>query len=188
MNKQITVTFEFDVDTQTVSKLNCFVDGVESKKKTTTKASTKSKETTLEEKPMITLETNKYQFNNRAVSDMELAWEDRIVIKYEKLDGAKIPTPIIGKDEAFDEQGTGNKLTKTNSVAYRGKANTILAEYGTEFELVPFKAGRWKLVSVSGGKPITYEEVVEQAEKIDVTILTDDTEEDNEIEEMTFSL
>ena len=43
--------------------------------------------------------------------------------------------PIIGSDIAFDEEGSGNKVTKSNTVTYKGNANTILAEYGTEFSL-----------------------------------------------------
>lgn len=27
--------------------------------------------------------------------------------------------PIIGKDVAFDEEGTGNKVTKSNTITYK---------------------------------------------------------------------
>lgn len=186
VNKQITVTFEFDVETGNVSKLKVFADGVEQKKKTTTKTSTK-KEAVLEDKAVIVLEPNKLVLNNRCVADMQLVWEDRVVIKYEKFPGVKKPIPIIGKGESFDEPGSGNKLSKTNTIQYRGNANTILATYGTEFGLELYKEDIWKLIPINGGET-TYEEVDEKAEKLDVTILVDEQEEEIEIEDIQFKL
>ena len=187
MNKQVTVTFEFDVETQTVSKLACFVDGIESKKKTTTKAS-KVKEIVLEDSPVITLEATKLLLNNRAMSDMALKPEDRVIIKYEKFIGSKRLVPIIGSDLSFDQEGAGNKITKSNSVVYRGKANTVLAEYGSEFTIEPYKEGIWKLISLTKSEE-TYEEVVEKADNIDATIIVDDeNEQDIEVTEIKFEL
>ena len=45
--------------------------------------------------------------------------------------------PIIGREELFE--GSGNRLTKSNTISYRGEQNTILREYGTCFKLVRFK-------------------------------------------------
>lgn len=181
MEHQITVTFSFNGETNTVSKLNCFVNGVESKKKTT-----KTKDIVLEDKAILTLESNKIQLNNKAVSDMKLEWEDRIVIKYEKIEGTKKFFPTI----ALGEEGVGNKLTKTNSVIFKGKANTILSQYGNEFELEPFKEGVWKLVTIGGLEPNAYEAIEEKVESLDVTIPVEDTntEEDINLNEITFKL
>jgi hypothetical protein len=44
--------------------------------------------------------------------------------------------PVIGTDEAFGTKG-GNKLTKTNTISFRGSANEKLAEYGTTFTIEP---------------------------------------------------
>ena len=139
MIKKVNVTFDFDPETNTVKNVNCFVDGVEKIRKTTTTKKKKEKIEELETNSIVTLESNKLIFNNKAVSEMEIEYEDRIVIKYEKI--GKENLPIVGKDLAFDEEGSGNKVTKSNSVSYRGKVNTILSEYGTEFELVPYKDG-----------------------------------------------
>lgn len=195
--KQVSVTFEFDPTTTTVSNLTCFIDGVEKKKKTT--RSTKKKENeVLEDTNIIVLEDNKLVFNNRAVDTMGLEWKDRVVIKYETIKDAPKgtkPFPIIGKDESFDEEGSGNQVTKTNTVSYRGKANTILKEYGSEFTIETYvtKAypdGIYKLVTTDGGNEnLTYEETVEVAEEIDITVLTDEGHgEDKKIDEMTFKL
>ena len=197
--KQVSVTFEFDPTTELVSNLKCFVDGIE-KKKTTTRSSKKKEDIVLEDEPIVKLEETKISFNNKCVADMELKWEDRIIIKYEKIKGVKKPVPLIGKDISFDQEGSGNKLTKTNTVAYRGKANTVLAEYGNEFTIQPYLEGSWansegiyKLVPISNVADVnctddnSYEEIVKEAENIDLTVFTKDNE-NIEIDEMTFKL
>lgn len=187
---QVTVTFNFDPTEETpVSDLTCFIDGIEKKKKTT--RSTKTKEIVLEDEALVTLEPTKIQLNNKAVAEIGIVYGERIIIKYEfeKLPGGKKKYfPVIGSDTGMGEEGSGNKITKTNSVAYKGKANTILAEYGTEFGLEPFKEGVWKLVSKNAPvKPMTYEEVETQAEDLDVTIFVDDDDQ-TEINLMPFKL
>jgi len=178
--KQVTVTFEFEPETETVSKLHCFVDGIEKKKTRTVK----KKDVVLEDEAIVTLLDNKLVLNNRAAAELAAEWQDRIVVKYEKFD--KIPIPIIGKDIAFDTEGAGNKVTKTNTIAYRGKANTILKEYGSEFSLEPYKEGIFKLVSTDGTLP-AYKAVEEKAENIDIPLISDE-EPEIEIEKMTFKL
>lgn len=186
--KQISVTFEFDPSTETVSKLKCFVDGVEKRKTTTTRS--KKQPTEIETDAIITLESNKLVFNNKAILDIGLEYQDRVVLKYEKNKDFPIPFPIIGTDISFDQEGSGNKVTKTNSVSYRGKANEVLAEYGSKFGIEQYAEGIWKLISLDGTKPLIYESIVDKAEEIEeesVKILTED-DEDIEINEMTFKL
>lgn len=190
MNKQVTVTFEFDPAEELVSNLKCFVDGVE-KKKTTTRSSKKKEDVVMEDEAIITLDSGKLLFNNKAVADMELSYQDRIVIKYEKIKGSKLLIPTISKDDE-----AGNKLTKTNTIAYRGNQNTILAEFGTIFGIESMGGDTWKLISknpsikkevVKVSKEDTYEDVVAKAEEVDLSIITED-EENIEIEEMMFKI
>lgn len=182
MNKRITVTFQFDPETETVSDLQTFVDGVEKKKKTTKKVSTK--EIIMEDEAILTREDNKLVLNNKCAATLEVKAEDRIIIKYEKIGKKRVP--IIGTDLSFEEEGSGNKITKTNTVTYRGKANTVLAEYGTVFKLENYKPGIWRLVS-NEVDPKTYEEAVEMAENVEADLLTEDNDT-IEIEELTFKL
>lgn len=186
MIKQINVTFEFDSETELVSNVQAFVDGVEKKKTTTKKASTK-KEVVLENEAIVTREDNKLVLNNKCVNIMGVKTDDRIIIKYEKI--GKTRVPIIGTDTSWDEEGSGNRLTKSNTVAYRGKANTILAEYGVNFKLESYKDGLWKLTSDEplNKEPKTYEEAVEMAEFVEAELLTED-DDTIEIEELTFKL
>lgn len=186
--KKVVVTFDFDAETDSVKNVECFVDGIEKKKKTTTPK--KKKEEVIESNAIITLESNKIIFNNKALADLKAEAGDRIVIKYEKSkDGNAYP--IIGKDLDFDEEGTGNKITKSGSVSYRGQANTILANYGSEFNLEPYKEGIWKLVSDSQPQFESNDEL-ENFKKLsskmeEPEIITEDDDE-YEIDAMTFQL
>lgn len=185
--KQITCTFNFDPETESVSDLTIFVDGIEKKKKTTTR-STKTKEPeVLEDTPKIILEPNKLSFNNRAIADMKIEYQDRILIKYEKdptVKGKKL-VPFIGRDLDWNEEGSGNKTTKTNTVSYRGNANKVLAEFGSEFTIeATDKEGIWKLVSLDK-EPSNIEEVQEAADDITPEIFIDD-DDTTEIGEITF--
>ena len=185
MIKQVSVTFEYDTEEDVVSNVHAFVDGVEKKKKTTKKATT-TKDIVLEEEALVVREANKLVFNNKCVQEMELTPENRVIIKYEKIEKTRFP--IIGTDLSWDQEGSGNKVTKTNTVTYRGSANTILAEFGTTFKIEEHKPGLWKLISKDPvSAPKTYDEALSQAENVEIDILTldDDT---TEIDELTFKL
>ena len=186
--KQVIVTFEFDPETELVSNVLCTIDGVEKKKKTTKKKSEVVEE--MAKEPLITLETTKLVFNNKAVADMEIEYEDRIVIKWEKKDKTgKQLIPIIGKDIAFDEEGAGNKVTKTNTVGYKGKQNAVLAEFGSIFTIEPYKDNIWKLISTTSPTTSrTLEETVKAVSKVDPILITEEGDNDVEIEELKFIL
>ena len=189
--KQVIVTFNFDPETEMVSDVKCTVDGIEKKKKTTKKVKEVIEEMSTE--ALITLESNKLVFNTKAIADMAIEYEDRIVIKWEKEEGkGKTMIPIIGKDISFDEEGTGNKVTKSNTVAYKGKSNIVLSEFGSEFKIVPYREGVWKLVSTSTNGTISnpttpLEEVLEEADETETDLLVD-TDENTEIDPLTFQL
>lgn len=184
MIKNIIVTFQFDTETDSVSNVQCSVDGVEKKKRTTKKKSDVVEE--MASSPLITLEPTKLSFNNKAVADMEIEYEDRIVIKWEQKD--KTLFPIIGKDSAFDEEGSGNKVTKSNTIGYKGKQNAVLAEFGNEFTIEPYKDGLWKLISTTSSNTVkTLEETIKVSEIVEPDLIVDGTDE-IEIDEMTFTL
>lgn len=189
MLQQFTVNFTFNPEDNSISDLTTFVDGIEQKKKTTRSSKKEKEEVVLEDTAKVTLEPTKLCFNNKAVADMELVYQDRLVIKYQKIAGAKKPIPLIAKDVDWNEEGTGNKLTKTNTLSYRGKANTILADFGSEFELELYKDKVWKLVSTNAPvkEEVTREVIEEEADGIDPTIFTDDDNTD-EIGEISFTL
>lgn len=125
------ITFDFNPDTNEYTPIKKELIKDEAPKKSTVKA--KVEETG---DPQITLESNKYVFNQAAASLMGIEWEDRISIKYQKVDGLLFP--IIGKDEAFGTGG-GNKVTKSLTVSCRGNANERLSKYGDTFTITKLK-------------------------------------------------
>lgn len=84
--------------------------------------------------PLITLDSNKLILTTGALQMMNICADCRLDIKYKKRD--RISVPVIGTDEAFGTKG-GNKLTKTNTISFRGSANEKLSEYGTVFTIEP---------------------------------------------------
>jgi hypothetical protein len=80
----------------------------------------------------VVREDGKLILSSSTISLLGAQPEDKIVITYDKV-GAKF-LPVISIDNE-----KGNKLTKSGTVSYRGKANTELARYGTYFSLKPGK-------------------------------------------------
>ena len=105
---------------------------VDSTSKSSTKKSTSKVDDNPE--PLITLEANKLVLTKGAVDTLKPCEDCRIDIKYKKKD--KKLVPVIGTDAAFGTKA-GNKLTKTNTVSYRGAANDKLSAYGSVFHLEP---------------------------------------------------
>ena len=101
----------------------------ESVKKPTSKKSSKVKENA---DPILTLEGNKYTLTSGAVQLLGASVGDKIDIKYKKVNKEQIP--MIGICTAFGTQG-GNKLTKTNTVSFRGANNAELSNFGSVFKL-----------------------------------------------------
>lgn len=103
------------------------------------------------EEPKLILEENKYRLTSAAVSLMGLNDDSKLVIKYEEGKSGSIP--VIGTNTAFGIS-SGNKLTKSNTVACRGGNRDELAKHGTEFTLVPHPSKEGLFILQSGEKQI----------------------------------
>lgn len=148
---KVLFTYEQDDETGEVKVINREVinDDLPKSKKTSKKSTKKTDENP---NPQLILEENKYNLNTAAVEALGVEADDRIDIKFEKRD--KVRIPVIGCNTAFGTQG-GNRLTKSNTVSYRGKNRDLLAEYGTVFELKETdKEGIFELV---GDQPLPVE-------------------------------
>lgn len=183
------LTFQITVDTATgeVTVVNTETGEVKETKtkKTTTKKSKKEESS----EPQLILEDNKYSLNTAAVELLGVEPEDRLCIKYKKI--GKKAVPVIGTEEVFKTKG-GNKLTKTNTVSCRGKANEELSTYGTVFTLSENPDGSGTFI-LSGDKapetPVVADEAVdtededirEDLEKIGDSI---DTDEESDVEDV----
>lgn len=129
---KLDIIFHYDVDTTTgnityIGKEEITVDTIK-------KTSTTSKKIDSNTEPLVTLETNKLVLTQGAVDILDVCSDCRIDVKYKQKGG--ITLPIIGTDQAFNSK-SGNKLTKSNTVSFRGAANEKLAAYGTIFKLEP---------------------------------------------------
>ena len=136
---KLDILFHYDVNEQTgeityIGKEEISVDTkvTKSATKTSTKASTVKVDANPD--PIITLDSNKLILTQGAVDLLQVCADCRVDIKYKKK--GKKAVPIIGTDAAFGTK-SGNKLTKSNTVSYRGSANEKLSAYGTTFKLEP---------------------------------------------------
>lgn len=177
MVRAVTISFDIDDETKEVTNVKCEVEGQVKKAKRTTK---KDEVVVLEDTSILIREENRLVFNNRILDTMGLEAGDRVDIKYEKE--GKLLVPVILADEK------GNKLTKANTLAYRGNKNVVLEEFGTEFTIEKYKEGVWKLVPTDNSKPVeSVEEATEIAEAVE-PILIVDADDTTEIDEIEFSI
>lgn len=129
---KLDIIFHYEVNTQTgeityIGKEEITVD-------TKTKSSTKAVKVEDNKEPLITLDSNKLVLTTGAVETLNVCADCRVDIKYKKK--GNVTVPVIGTDESFGTKG-GNRVSKTNTISFRGSANTKLAEFGTVFKLEP---------------------------------------------------
>lgn len=184
---KLDILFHYDVNEATgeikfIGKEEITVDTASSTKKQATKA-TKVEENA---EPLITLDSNKLILTTGAVEMMNICADCRVDIKYKKKDKASVP--VIGTDAAFGTKG-GNKLTKTNTVSFRGAANDKLAEYGTTFKIEPSEdEGIFYLIGDKVNNPIP-DDVVDIESELDIDALDAlEVEDDVNLEKFDFTL
>ena len=85
----------------------------------------------------VTVANNKLVLSKEAVKALGGVAGDRITINYCTVD-SETTFPVIGKSECFGDSTGGNRLTKSNTVSFRGVQRDILLEYGSFFKLVRF--------------------------------------------------
>ena len=189
---EIEFTLRIDIDPET-KEVKLLGQSYTEKKKKPRKAKESDEPAIVDNEPTIYLEEKKYTLNQAAADLLEVAWEDRIDIKYQKIEG--VTFPVIGKDETFGTKG-GNKLTKNLSVMFRGKANERLASYGQKFTLSRM-VGNDGLFVLIGDKEETTDQIKDENividmedEKIDLGISTglDLVDSTEKIDEFDFEL
>lgn len=198
MIRAVTIDFDVNVETKEVTNVKVQVEGQVKRKTTTRKRKDVVRE--IEDFGVITREDNRISFNNKVFDDMKLEVGQRVAIEYTQIGGKLVP--IIGTDTAFEKEGIGNKLTKGQTISFRGGQNTVLAEYGTEFTIKEYEEGIWQLISTSAkdgdkeestkaSETATVEAVkaVEEiTEQIPADLITEDDEDELDINELTFEL
>ena len=129
------ISFDFDETTKKVSNLTV----------TNSTSVTVKRDTT--GKAIVEVTANKLIISDTALAFLDANPEDRISINYFQESKEKT-FPVIAKSEYFTDKKAGNKLTKSNTVSFRGNQRTVLLEYGNLFKLEPFKEGMFKLVPI----------------------------------------
>ena len=95
---------------------------------------------------IVLIENNKLVFSDEALELINANPGDRISIEYYTINSEET-FPVIGKSELFTDKTGGNRLTKSNTVSFRGIQREILLEYGEQFELEKFN-GYFKMNKV----------------------------------------
>lgn len=185
---KVTVTNEWlDEETGEIIKETRELKDDSVKKPRSSSSSSKSKVQENPE-PILTLEDNKYVLTTGAVELLGVEAGDKIDIKFQKI--GKQTIPVIGSDDAFGTKG-GNKLTKTNTVSCRGKANDELSAFGTEFTLEehPNKKGLFILRGENTPNVTPEKENTPEPEDDDLgeDLIDDEEEESVEISEEDFN-
>lgn len=184
---KLDILFHYDVDETTgevtfIGKEEVTVDTAASVKKQSTKA---AKVVECND-PLIKLDSNKLVLTTGAVDLLQICADCRVDIKYKKKD--KTAVPVIGTDTAFGTKG-GNKLTKTNTVSFRGAANDKLAEFGTTFTLEPSEdEGIFYLIGDKMNNPIP-DDTIDIESELDIEALEDiDLADSVDLENFDFKL
>ena len=183
---KLDILFHYNVDENTgeitfIGKEEITVDTA-----TSTKRQAKPVKVEANIEPLITLDSNKLVLTTGAVDMMKICPDCRVDIKYKKKD--KVSVPVIGTDAAFNTKG-GNKLTKTNTISFRGSANDKLAEYGSVFKLEPSEdEGIFYLIGDKMNKPIE-DEAIDIEGELDLDSLEElDIDDSSDLEGFDFKL
>lgn len=127
------ISFDFDVDSQAVT--NVKVVNMPSKYDNI-------------DLPVVEVGDNKLIISPKAVELMSAHYGDRIAVNYIQKSN-EITFPIIGKAELFADPNAGNKLSKTNTVSFKGTQRTILTKYGQLFKIEEYKPGMYKMEAIN---------------------------------------
>jgi hypothetical protein len=95
---------------------------------------------------IVTLDDNKIKLSKSAQLLLGVIPNDRLTVSYYTVNPEET-FPVIGKSELFTDSNGGNRLTKSNTVSFRGTQRDILLEYGKSFKLEPFKS-YFKMVKI----------------------------------------
>ena len=97
--------------------------------------------------PIVELGDSKLIMSPKAIELLSAQIGDRISINYIQKNN-ELTFPVIGKSEVFTDKEAGNKLSKTNTVSFRGSQKTCLSQYGNLFKLEALRPGVFKMVKI----------------------------------------
>lgn len=132
------ITFDFDEKSKSITNIR--VQVLTEEKKST------------EGVAHLRLDKSKMTLSDELVTLLNINTGDRIAVNYvQPPEGGDI-FPVIGKAEVFSNDNSGNKLTKSNTVSFRGLQNQMLNTHGSLFITELFKPGIYKLIPADEAK------------------------------------
>ena len=94
--------------------------------------------------PVVEVEDSRLIISPKAIELMSVKYGDRIALNYIQKNN-EITIPVIGKAEAFADPNAGNKVSKNNTVSFKGTQKTILTKYGQLFKIKEYKPGMFRM-------------------------------------------
>lgn len=127
------ISFDFDIETQVVTNI---------------KVISKSSKYDNIDLPIIEVGDNKLIMSPKAIELMSVHYGDRIAVNYIQ-ENNEVTFPIIGKADIFADPNAGNKLSKSNTVSFKGTQRTILTKYGQLFKIEEYRPGMFRMDSIN---------------------------------------
>lgn len=123
----------------------------------------------------IVLEDNKLVLTQKLLDKINAEPGDRLLVSFKEENG--IYFPVIAKSEVFADPESGNKLTKSLTLSYRGKQREQLLIYGTKFRFEETSENS-KTCKLIGDKEVKADNKVIKSNKDIVTFDSDESEDD----------
>lgn len=126
------ISFNFDPETQVVSSVK--VEDIPKKYKNVGL-------------PIVKIENNKLDLSEDAIRMLSANCGDRIAVNYFQQNNELI-IPVIAKAEVFGDPYVGNKLTKSNTVSFKGEQRVMLLKFGSIFKVEEHNGDMFKLTPI----------------------------------------
>lgn len=85
----------------------------------------------------VIVNDNKLSLSESLINKLSASPGDRISINYWNASSTET-YPIISKAEVFTDGADGSKLTKSNTISYRGQQRETLLKFGNQFNVEEF--------------------------------------------------
>lgn len=187
MNIDFKITFSFNSDNLEISNLKITKSELNSinelseldlKEEKSNSIKTKRSKKDKKDSNFIYLEDNKLVLSQELVNILDAVPGDRLIITFKEKDEKYFP--VISKSEIVADSNSGNKLTKSLTLSYRGKQQEELLIYGNKFRYEELTPGS-KICKLIGDKEITPDNNVIKDNKDIITFNEDSIE--NEIKD-----
>lgn len=103
--------------------------------------------------PIIELGDKKLILSPLVLQILNVNPGDRLSINYIQKNNENT-FPVIGKAEIFADPENGQKLTKSNTISFRGNQHKFLTQFGNLFKIEMYAKDIYKMVAINDEKEI----------------------------------